>query len=125
VLPTPTSAGGCGPASDPGNPDGGVVAGLYWPGGTRKLGESARAYVCAGFSRATATVSGDAGVTVSPSPVALAAGGVTPVSVTARRPGRTTLWLQISGATGNVMVNRPVADVVADRSGWHFAKPSD
>jgi hypothetical protein len=127
VLPAPSNAGDCGAASDPGNPDGGVVAGLEWPGGVRKLGAAARAYVCVGFADAVGTLSTPPGVSILPATFSVIPGGngVVPVTVTVRRSGRATLWLRLRGKfTGKITVTRPVADVVADGSGWHFAAAS-
>lgn len=124
VLPTPGNGGDCGPASDPGNPDGGVVAGLEWPGGKRKFGESGRAYLCLGFAGSIGTLSALPGVTVRPARFSVPEKGVVPVSVTVRRSGRATLWLELTNIVGRVELRRAVADVVADGSGWRCAKPS-
>lgn|GEM_PF-5298278 len=125
ISPVPTSAGDCGTASDPGNPDGGVVAGLDWPAGDRALGTAARAYLCVGgFTDAILTLT-QTGSTVAVQPARFRVpdgGGVLPLTITAAKAGRTTLWLRMTNTAGREQLARQVGVVVADSRSWHFDK---
>ncbi len=127
ISPVPTSAGDCGTASEPGNPDGGVVARLDWPAGDRALHATAQAYLCiGGFTGAIVTVTQTGSkVTVQPARFTVPdGGGVLPLTITADTAGRTTLWLRMTNPAGKPQLARPVGVVVADGARWHVDQPS-
>jgi hypothetical protein len=129
TSPPPSTAADCGAASDPGSPDGGVVAGLDWPAGARQLHTPALAYVCVGrFAGSTLVIAQSGGtLTVTPTRFVLpeSASGVFPVTITADQVGRTALRLRLISPTGKPQVDRAVATVVAEPSGWRFERPTD
>ncbi len=126
ISPVPTRASDCGTASDSGNPDGGMVAGLDWPAGDRALHTAAQAYICiGGFTGSVVTVT-QTGSKLSVQPARFTVpdgGGVLPLTITASTAGRTTLWLRMTNPAGKPQLARPVGVVVADSDQWHFDKP--
>ena len=114
-------------ATDPGSPDGGVVAGLDWPSGEWALRTPAQAYVCiGGYAGSTLTVvQAGSPLTVRPARFTVPeGGGVLPVTVTATASGTTTLRLRVVSPAGKRELLRTVAVVVADGERWHLKRAS-
>lgn len=126
-LPSPTKAGECGEASDPGRADGGVVGGIEWPRGTRPLVSPAVVYACFspfGNAIVSITQTGSAASIVPSSAPIRPSSGVLAVCITMTAPGRTRLWLEVRDATtGKARLIRRGPDIVAAGSGWSFARP--
>jgi hypothetical protein len=123
----PVTLSDCGKAADPGNPDGGVVAGLALPSGDRALRTPTQAYICIGgfTGSVVSVVQSGSPLTVQPARITLPeGGGVLPVTVTATAEGTTTLRLQMVTRTGKPQLLRTVALVVADSERWHFEPAS-
>jgi hypothetical protein len=118
---SPQDYGHCGRASDPGNPDGGFIAGIMRPAGEFASGATATTYACVGHSHGAQVeflVRGSASVSPRSVPYDSSPNGVFKIGVTATRAGTTQIILRVR--SGSDISAEGGCTVVSDGRHWHF-----
>jgi hypothetical protein len=129
VLPTPSSGDDCGESTIQNFGDGSIRAGIWWPGGDFRVGESAVVYACFHPRPGTGRVRPSTpDVVVSPATFATdeASAGVAAIHVKSTGVlGSVDLRFTLVDSDGEPYGDiRAACTIQSDGQRWHFSKPS-